>query len=170
PAVKFAAIANWAAQGMFPVAFMCQQLEVSRSGYYAWRGSDLSDRERSDLRLIALIQAAWDRLRGNPGVRRMRAELAARGERVSHKRVWRLLRAAGLQGRHRRAFNLTSPTLRRWLRVAAVRGCAVREEGAYCLGRSRSPGRDSPGPAGRGCGPRRLGANRRRSGVAAAGC
>lgn len=109
--MKFAAIANWAAQGMFPVAFMCQQLEVSRSGYYAWRGSDLSDRERSDLRLIALIQAAWDRLRGNPGVRRMRAELAARGERVSHKRVWRLMRAAGLQGRHPRAFNLTSPTL-----------------------------------------------------------
>src|SRR5699024_2937048 len=99
------------AQGMFPVAFMCQQLEVSRSGYYAWRGSDLSDRERSDLRLIALIQAACDRLRGNPGVRRMRAVLAARGARVSQKRVWRLVRPAGQQRSDPRAFNLTSPSL-----------------------------------------------------------
>src|ERR1035437_10066760 len=36
-AVKFAAIADWADLGTYPVVFMCAELEVSRSGYYAWR-------------------------------------------------------------------------------------------------------------------------------------
>jgi len=35
--VKFAAIADWADLGTYPVVFMCAELEVSRSGYYAWR-------------------------------------------------------------------------------------------------------------------------------------
>ena len=42
--------------------------------------------------------------RGNPGVRRMRAGLAALGHRLSHKRVWRLMKAAGLRGRHPKAW------------------------------------------------------------------
>jgi hypothetical protein len=40
--VKFAAIANWADEGAFEVGFMCRELDVSRSGYYAWR-----ERERA---------------------------------------------------------------------------------------------------------------------------
>ena len=106
--MKFAAIANWAAQGEFDVAFMCHHLEVSRSGYYAWRGGQPSAREERDAQLSALIEAAYARLRGNPGVRRMRAELAACGHPVSHKRVWRLMRDAGLRGRHPRAWRRTT--------------------------------------------------------------
>ena len=106
--MKFAAIANWADQKAFPVAFMCDQLGVSRAGYYAWLGRGMSDRERADARLTVFIEAAYQRLRGNPGVRRMRAELAAHGHRVSHKRVWRLMHTAGLQGRHPRAWKRTT--------------------------------------------------------------
>lgn len=46
--------------------------------------------------------------RGNPGVRRMRAGLAAGGHRLSHKRVHRLRRAAGLRGRHPKAWKRTT--------------------------------------------------------------
>lgn len=87
---------------------MCQQLEVSRSGYYAWRNAEPSAWQEEDEMLSAVIASAFQQARGNPGVRRMRAELAARGHQVSHKRVWRLMRAAGLQGRHPRAFVTTT--------------------------------------------------------------
>jgi transposase InsO family protein len=47
-------------------------------------------------------------LRSNPGVRRVHAELAALGHHVSSKRVWRLMKAAGLQGRHRKSVRRTT--------------------------------------------------------------
>ncbi len=89
--MKFAAIANWADQELFTVAYMCDQLGVSRSGYYAWRDRPVSDREEADARLSAIVADAHRRLRGNPGVRRIHAELASLGELVSPKRVWRLM-------------------------------------------------------------------------------
>jgi putative transposase len=72
---------------------------VSRSGCYAWRDRAPSRRERADQGLIAIIKQVYERLRGNPGVRRMHAELVTLGHKVAPKRVWRLMQAAGLQGR-----------------------------------------------------------------------
>ncbi len=106
--MKFAAIANWAASTTYTVTFMCTQLGVSRSGYYAWRARAASARAREDATLTTLIRAAHAAGRGNPGVRRIRADLAASGRRVSHKRVFRLMRAAGLAGRHPRAWKKTT--------------------------------------------------------------
>ena len=106
--MKFAAIANWADCDEYPVEFMCQELVVSRSGYYAWRGAPLSARDRVDEVLSALIVTICATARGNPGVRRVRAGLAAIGHRVSHKRVHRLMRAADLQGRHPKAWKRTT--------------------------------------------------------------
>ncbi len=106
--MKFAAIADWADSGAYPIEFMCAELGVSRSGYYAWRGRGASDREHADAGLLAVITSAHERLRGNPGVRRLHAELAALGHRVSHKRVWRLMKAAGLRGRHPKAWKRTT--------------------------------------------------------------
>jgi len=81
---------------------MCAWLEVSRSGYYAWRGAEPSRRSRDDCALTAVMKKVYEEARGNPGVRRMRAGLAALGHLVSHKRVHRLMQAAGLRGRHPR--------------------------------------------------------------------
>jgi putative transposase len=106
--VKFAAIADWAASDAYPVDFMCAQLGVSRSGFYAWRGRGPSERTNADTDLTVVIKAAFERLRGNPGVRRMHAELRTLGHRLSRKRVWRLMKAAGLQGRHPRAWKRTT--------------------------------------------------------------
>jgi transposase InsO family protein len=106
--VKFAAIADWAASDSYPVDFMCTQLGVSRSGFYAWRGREVSERAHTDASLTAVIKSAFERLRGNPGVRRMHAELRTLGHRLSRKRVWRLMQAAGLQGRHPRAWKRTT--------------------------------------------------------------
>jgi putative transposase len=87
---------------------MCTELGVSRSGYYAWRGAEPSQRSRDDSALIAVMKKIYADARGNPGVRRMRAGLAALGHLMSHKRVHRLMRAAGLQGRHPKAWKRTT--------------------------------------------------------------
>jgi HTH-like domain len=87
---------------------MCAWLEVSRSGYYAWRGAEPSQRSKDDSALIAVMKKIYAEARGNPGVRRMRAGLAALGHLVSHKRVRRLMQAAGLRGRHPKAWKRTT--------------------------------------------------------------
>jgi transposase InsO family protein len=55
-----------------------------------------------------IVKDLHARARGNPGVRRFHTGLAAVGHRVSRKRVWRLMRAAGLRGRHPRAWKRTT--------------------------------------------------------------
>lgn len=87
---------------------MCAWLDVSRSGYYAWRAAGPSQRSEDDSALIAVMRKIYEGARGNPGVRRMRAGLAAVGHLISHKRVHRLMQAAGLQGRHPRAWKRTT--------------------------------------------------------------
>jgi putative transposase len=106
--VKYAAIADWAADTQYPVTFMCAQLEVSRSGYYRWLAQGPCQRERTDAELTEQIRQIHTELHGNPGVRRVWAELVVRGYRVAHKRVWRLMRAADLRGRHPRAWKRTT--------------------------------------------------------------
>jgi putative transposase len=106
--VIFAAIADCLDTDSYPVTFMCDQLGVSTSGQDKWRTREPSAHEREDATLTALIRAFFARLRGNPGVRRMHAELAVAGHRISRKRVWRLMQTAGLQGRHPRAWKKTT--------------------------------------------------------------
>jgi putative transposase len=106
--VKYAAIADWAVEREYSVSFMCAQLEVKRSGYYRWLTTGPCLRERTDVELTESIREIHAELRGDPGVRRVWAELVVRGVRVARKRVWRLMRAAGLRGRHPRAWRRTT--------------------------------------------------------------
>jgi putative transposase len=106
--VKYAAIADWADKKQYSVTFMCDQLGVARQGYYRWRSAGPCARERTDAKLTEQILAIHTESDGNPGVRRVWAELVTRGVRVSPKRVWRLMRAAGLRGRHPRAWKKTT--------------------------------------------------------------
>jgi putative transposase len=106
--VKYAAIADWAAENEHTVAFMCAQLGVARSGYYRWLASGPCRRDHDDAWLTEWIRQIHTELDGNPGVRRIWAELVATGVRIARKRVWRLMTAAGLQGRHPRAWKRTT--------------------------------------------------------------
>ena len=106
--MKYAAIADWAQDQQYSVTFMCDQLGVARQGYYRWRSAGPCARQRTDAELTAAIGEIHSELTGHPGVRRVWAELAARGVRVSPKRIWRLMRAADLRGRHPRAWRKTT--------------------------------------------------------------
>jgi putative transposase len=85
-------------RGEFPVMLMCRVLEVTRSGFYAWRTRAPSERARKDQRLRIEVRAIHRETRGRYGSPRIHKELQARGERVSRKRVARLERFADHSG------------------------------------------------------------------------
>lgn len=93
---------------MHAVATVCRVLDVSSSGYYAWRSRPLSARAREDATLTERIRQIHERSRGTYGVPRIHAELAEEGVHVGRKRVARLMRAAGLQGISRRRWLTTT--------------------------------------------------------------
>jgi putative transposase len=104
--VKYAFIA--AQEVAFPVVVVCRVLDVSTSGFYAWRGRPASRRARRDAELGARIRAAHAGSKGRYGSPRVHAELRADGQRVGRKRVARLMKAAHLAGRRRRRFRATT--------------------------------------------------------------
>lgn len=95
-------------QAAHRVATQCRVLEVSSSGYYAWRHRPSSARAQADEALTAQIRAIHTRSRGTYGAPRIQAELAAQGVHVGRKRVARLLQATGLAGVSRRPFVTTT--------------------------------------------------------------
>src|SRR6266542_137456 len=89
-------------QAVHPIATMSRLLEVSASGYYAWRKREPSARAISDAALLDRIQVIHQKSRGTYGEPRVHAELKAEGTHVGRKRVARLMRQAGLAGVSRR--------------------------------------------------------------------
>ena len=86
----------------------CRALGVSRSGYYASRVRPTPRHEREDQRLSVLVREAHERSRKTYGSPRVHAELAANGERVSRKRIVRLMQEQGIQARVRRRYKCTT--------------------------------------------------------------
>ena len=95
-------------RGEFEVRLMCRVLKVSRSGFYASRKSVPSARARTDERLRVKVRAIHKMSRGRYGSPRIHAELQERGERVSRKRVARLMGEEGLRGKKRRRYKVTT--------------------------------------------------------------
>jgi transposase InsO family protein len=92
----------------FPVKLMCRTLEVTRSGYYAWRKRKPSVRATRKERLRVEVRAIHRTTGGRYGSPRTHAELQARGERVSRRQIARLMREEGLKGKKRRRFRTTT--------------------------------------------------------------
>lgn len=82
---------------------MCRALDVSESGYYAWKERPASEHEREDARLSAEIQQIFQEHRQVYGSPRIHAVLKARGIHCGRKRVVRLMQALGLSALPRKA-------------------------------------------------------------------
>lgn len=81
---------------------MCQKLDVSRPGCYAWKKRGPSQREKDDSTLSTMIRAIFGRHEGRYGVRRIFHELRRQGVAVAYKRVQRLMPSMGLVSVHLR--------------------------------------------------------------------
>jgi transposase InsO family protein len=86
----------------YPVRIMCAVLEVSPSGYYAWRDRPESARRAADRGLAADIRRIHADNRAVYGSPRVHAALRAEGRRIGVNRVARLMRYNGIRGRHKR--------------------------------------------------------------------
>ena len=86
----------------YPVGQQCRALGVSRSGYYAWRVRQKKGRGDSHRALIEHIRRIHNRSRRTYGSPRVHAELRAEGVVCNRKRVARLMRQEGIQGRRKR--------------------------------------------------------------------
>jgi transposase InsO family protein len=104
--VRFAFIA--AEKALYPIEVLCDVLDVSRSGYYAWTKRKPPERATRDAELAATIVAVHTKSRGTYGSPRVHVELRASGKRVGKKRVERLMRERGLVARHKRRFRRTT--------------------------------------------------------------
>jgi hypothetical protein len=105
-AVKYARIDELRQQ--HPVAAMCRVLEVSESGYHAWRQRPPSARTQENLRLETEIKAAHQRTRETYGPQRLQSDLADHGIPASVYRIKRIRRRLGLRCKQKRKFKATT--------------------------------------------------------------
>jgi len=87
---------------------LCSLLNLSRSGFYAWRNRGASRRARANEELIGEIQRIYAEGRGDYGSPTIYRILQEQGLRVNHKRIVRLMRELGLRAKVRRRFKQTT--------------------------------------------------------------
>lgn len=104
--VKFAFIL--VEKALYPITVLCNVLGVSPSGFHAWRARPAAPRVRGDAVLAAQVTAVHNRSRKTYGSPRVHAELRAKGVCVGRKRVERLMRENGPEGRRKRRFRKTT--------------------------------------------------------------
>jgi putative transposase len=98
--MRFAFIAKH--RSIWPVAWLCKALDVSRSGFHAWLNRSPSARSRHDEELVAVIDRSFKSSDRTYGARRVWHDVLAEGLSCGLHRVERLMRENGLRARPRR--------------------------------------------------------------------
>ena len=88
----------------WPIRLMCRVLQVSASGYYAWRVRPDSARRVANRHLLGDIRRLEAEHRGRYGSPRMHAALRSEGRTVSRGRIARLMRHNGIRALAGRRF------------------------------------------------------------------
>jgi putative transposase len=104
--VKFTLVA--AEKAEFGVARMCRALDLSPSGFYAWRRREPSVRARKDIQLRVMIRASFEQSRRTYGSIRIHEDLTEDGEHVGRNRVIRIMQDEGIRARPRKRFKCTT--------------------------------------------------------------
>jgi len=106
--VKYVFMANHSAT--FKVTTMSRVLQVSRSGFYAWRkrGSQPSARQQHREKLDVAVKAAFEAGKGRSGSPRLALDLADAGTPYDRKTVANSLRRQGLRAKAAKKFKVTT--------------------------------------------------------------
>ena len=92
----------------FPATRLCQVLDVSPSGYYAWRRRPPSAREMANQKLVEKIRAVHAQSRETYGSPRVYRDLIEQGVVCSENRVARLMRLHHIRAKQTRRYKVTT--------------------------------------------------------------
>lgn len=95
-------------QDEFPVRRMCKVLQVSASGFYAWRQRKPSACKMANSKLLTHIKQIHKESRETYGSPRIHATLVAQGKSCGLHRVARLMKKHGLRARGKRRYKRTT--------------------------------------------------------------
>jgi len=95
-------------QGQFCIAVLCRVMNVTRSGYYAWKKRIPSTRQDENARLTEKIQVIFEKSRRTYGSPRILRDLRESEVTCGKHRVARLMRAAGIRAAVPRRFQITT--------------------------------------------------------------
>lgn len=85
------------------ISWMCKVLNIGRSSYYKWLHREVPEREKENLLLAQLVREYDDRYGHILGYRRMTGWINRyNGKQYNKKRVYRIMKAAGIQSVIRR--------------------------------------------------------------------
>ncbi|WP_202820850.1 IS3 family transposase [Rhizorhabdus dicambivorans] len=115
-AVKFAFVHSW--RHRWPVELLCRVMLVSERGYRSWRSRPISQRARTDMKVLAHIREQYRLSLGSYGRPRMTMELKEVGLYVGERRVGRLMKINGIKPVRTRKHKVTTDSHHR-LGVAA---------------------------------------------------
>jgi transposase InsO family protein len=104
--VKYAFIKQQSQQ--YSITQLVNALDVSSSGYYAWIKRGVSLREKANQLLTKKIEILHKASRYIYGSPRIHQDLRAQGERVSRKRIERLMRENSIQSKMAKRFVITT--------------------------------------------------------------
>lgn len=93
---------------LFSLVSLCKVFGVSRSCYYAWCQSILSQRARETEGLKSQVKSIFTQGRENYGSRRIRNKLISMGFQVSRRRVRKLMKEQNLNCKTKRKFKVTT--------------------------------------------------------------
>ena len=103
-----------AEKATYPIRALCRALDVSPSGYYAWRARPPSPRAQADIGLAHAIRVAYATSGGRYGSPRVHRAVRADGHRVGRHRVIRLMRPPGCARGRGGAFAVTTDSRHPW--------------------------------------------------------
>ena len=95
-------------ENTYAIAMMCRVLEVSRTGYYAYRTRPTSERELENRLLLQQIRAAQKVTRRSYGSPRMTKKLRSQNQACGRHRIARLMRENDLGVRRKKRFRKTT--------------------------------------------------------------
>ncbi|MDH2328338.1 IS3 family transposase [Cereibacter sp. SYSU M97828] len=98
--MRFAFIARH--RHIWPVSWLCDVLDVSRSGFHAWLNRPTSAREIHDAKLVTAIESSFKASDRTYGARRVWRDVLEEGLTCGLHRIERLMRLNALRARPRR--------------------------------------------------------------------
>ncbi|MEI6514305.1 MAG: IS3 family transposase [bacterium] len=87
----------------FSIHLLCQIAEIPRSSYYKWLKRRVSPLEQKNGQLMKMMIVLYEKVEGIYGYRQLTINLRRQtGQQINYKRIYRLMRVAGIQSVIRR--------------------------------------------------------------------